>query len=470
MGVINKKLLSYKNEQDIDFIDYSSQIEEFYNQYNIKLSVKKHIQSYSITRFFASIESKTKLSAIENLVEDLSLSLNIKNIKISIDYESGLLAFEIPNRKRKTLYFSEILQDNVENEGLQIPIGKDLNNNTYTIDLCKTPHLLVAGTTGSGKSVFLNTVLLNLINNYDDEYLNLFLIDPKRVELSIYKNIRQVDVGGIARTLEGSKRMLLDILSKINERYELLEKSNTRSIASYNKKSSDKLPYIVIVIDELADILMQDRKSNRKKIKENFENSLESIICRIAQIGRACGVHLIVATQRPSSDVIKGLIKANIPSRVAFSVSNGVDSRVILDTRGAEKLTGQGDMLFKMVGDEELHRIQGAFVSDEEVENVVEKLEKLNVLHFDSKEKQEQLKKLHDALLLKQHVEECVQQIEKNTEEVKNISNYTELNPKQPSPKQEFKNFAFNSAQYGCSIPAMIIWFILFVIIGLACL
>ena len=157
MGVINKKLLSYKNEQDIDFIDYSSQIEEFYNQYNIKLSVKKHIQSYSITRFFASIESKTKLSAIENLVEDLSLSLNIKNIKISIDYESGLLAFEIPNRKRKTLYFSEILQDNVENEGLQIPIGKDLNNNTYTIDLCKTPHLLVAGTTGSGKSVFLNT-------------------------------------------------------------------------------------------------------------------------------------------------------------------------------------------------------------------------------------------------------------------------------------------------------------------------
>ena len=196
------------------------------------------------------------------------------------------------------------------------------------------------------------------------------LIDPKKVELSIYKNCEQVKE--IANNLEESKELLKNKLLEIDTRYKLLEAYNCRNIDSYNKKTYIKMPYKLIVIDELTDLILQDRQnqiSNRKNPLE--EQSLESLLCRIAQIGRACGVHLIVATQRPSSDVITGLIKANIPSRVAFSVSTRIDSRVILDTKGAEKLTGKGDMLFKMVGNEELQRLQGAYISDEEIEKVV---------------------------------------------------------------------------------------------------
>ena len=192
--------------------------------------------------------------------------------------------------------------------------------------------------------------------------MELSLIDPKKVELSIYKNCEQVKE--IANNLTETKQVLKDVLLEIDYRYRQLECYNCRNIESYNKKViSTRFPYKVIVIDELADIILQDRQeptANRKNPLQ--EQSLESLICRIAQIGRACGVHLIVATQRPSSDIITGLIKANIPSRVAFSVSSKIDSRVILDEKGAEKLTGKGDILFKMVGDEEIHRLQGAFV------------------------------------------------------------------------------------------------------------
>lgn len=445
MEKINKNLLQDTTYNDRNFIDYSKQIEEFFKKNDIELTIKKYIQSYSVTRFFATTE--TKIIKIEKLVDDLGLYINIKNIKMSIDYESGSIVFEIPNKNRQVLYFKETLQDIENPKGLQVAIGKDLNNNTYNIDLCTTPHLLVAGTTGSGKSIFINTILLNLLNNYTSKELNLFLIDPKKVELSIYKNVEQVKA--ITSNLAGAKQILTNILNEIDKRYKLLENSNTRNIINYNKKVTNKLPYILIVIDELADILLQDKK-NKFKDDIKGEMTLENLICRIAQIGRACGVHLIVATQRPSSDIITGLIKANIPSRIAFAVSNKVDSRVILDTSGAEKLTGKGDMLLKMVGDEEIHRLQGAYISDEEIENIINELTPLKYTTVEENSKQEEFEKLHYVL---QQQEQHKKTTKKNNNDIKNI--------------------IFNILQYTFSLPRnynnIIDWIFIFVFFWILC-
>ncbi len=393
---------------------------DFYKNYNINISIEKVVEAYQVDRYFIKLDrtNKTRLVNVEKLVDDLSAELGIKNIKFTTDFETGGIVFEIPKKDRKTLYLKDIEYIDSDKTGLQVCFGKDLNNNSYIVNLCETPHLLVAGTTGSGKSIFINSILINLLNNYKKDYLELSLIDPKKVELSIYKNCEQVKE--IANNLTDTKQILKNTLLEIDYRYRQFETYNCRNIESYNKKViSTKFPYKIIVIDELADIILQDRQeqtANRKNPLQ--EQSLESLICRIAQIGRACGVHLIVATQRPSSDIITGLIKANIPSRVAFSVSTKIDSRVILDDRGAEKLTGKGDMLFKMVGDEETHRIQGAYVTDEEIEKAVnqntnkeeikrQEAEKMAILQH-QREQQE---------LLKQQQEEQEQQRQKAEKE-----------------------------------------------------
>lgn len=363
---------------------------EFYKNYSIDFEITKTVKSYAVTRYFIKLDrtTKNKLANVEKLVDDLAVELNIKNIVFKNNF------FEIPNKRRKTLKINDLgyyMPD--EKKGLYVPFGKDLNNKTYTVNLCETPHLLVAGTTGSGKSVFINCILSTLIRNYDKDYLQLSLIDPKKVELSIYKNAKQVKE--IATNLQEARNILENALTEIDNRYKTLELSNCRNIESYNNKNTyNKMKYNVIVVDELADVILQDRKESKDRLKrgEISSNSLEAMLCRIAQIGRACGVHLIVATQRPSSDIITGLIKANFPSRVAFSVSSRIDSRVILDDKGAEKLTGKGDMLFKMVGDEELNRLQGAFITDEEIENVVNENKDIEEL------KQEEVQKLAQTL------------------------------------------------------------------------
>ena len=373
--------------ENTNYIDYSQQIKDFYSNFNITLDITKIVDSYSITRYFIKLDrtNKTRITNVEKLVDDLAVELNIKNVKFSIDFKSGNIVFEIPKKNRTTLYFKDIeYKKDSSEEGLQVCFGKDLNNNNFIVDLCQMPHLLIAGTTGSGKSMFINSILINLLNNYDIKYLQISLIDPKKVELSIYKDVSQVKE--IANNLQDTKSILTNALIEIDRRYKLLENNNCRTITSYNKKTNNKLAYKLIVIDELSDILLQDRKS---KIRQNINNeiSIEDLIVRIAQIGRACGVHLIVATQRPSSDVITGLIKANIPSRVAFSVSSKVDSRIILDTKGAEKLTGKGDMLLKMIGNEELYRLQGAYISDEEVESITNKLRVANIEEIQKRQK-----------------------------------------------------------------------------------
>ena len=395
-------------------MDYTNNIINFYKNYNIDLCVTNIIDSYSITRYFIKIDrtNKTRIVNVEKLIDDLAVELNVKNVKMSIDVETGGIVFEIPKKNRKTLNLKDINYNMQTKEGLKVCFGKDLNNNDYIVNLCSTPHLLIAGTTGSGKSMFINNLLINLITNYKKDYLQLSLIDPKKVELNIYKNVEQVQK--IANNLNDAKKILQDALIEIDKRYKLLENSNTRNIINYNKKSGNKLPYRIIVIDELADIILQDKKNkNIQEIKS--EMSLENLIVRIAQIGRACGVHLIVATQRPSSDVITGLIKANIPSRVAFSVSSKIDSRIVLDSKGAEKLTGKGDLLFKMVGNEEIIRIQAPFVSDEEVESIVDK--HINKEEMERQRKLKQQQMLQDRLIYIQKQKEIEEETEKQREQ-----------------------------------------------------
>ncbi len=382
--------------------EIKQEIIDFYKNYNINISIEKVVEAYQVNRYFIKLDrtNKTRITNVEKLVEDLSVELGIKNIKFTKDFETGGIVFEIPKKDRKTLYLKDIEYTDNEKKGLQVCFGKDLNNNNYIVNLCETPHLLVAGTTGSGKSVFINSILINLLNNYKKDYLELSLIDPKKVELSIYKNCEQVKE--IANNLTDTKQILKNTLLEIDKRYKILENDNCRNIEGFQRKHNTyySMPYKVIIIDELADIILQDRqeqKANRKNPLQ--EQSLESLICRIAQIGRACGVHLIVATQRPSSDIITGLIKANIPSRVAFSVSTKIDSRVVLDDRGAEKLTSKGDMLFKMVGDEEVHRLQGAFVSDEEIEKTVD--ENTNKQEYEELKKRDEERRKAKLLELK---------------------------------------------------------------------
>ena len=212
------------------------------------------IDSYSITRYFIKIDrtNKTRIVNVEKLIDDLAVELNVKNVKMSIDVETGGIVFEIPKKNRKTLNLKDINYNMQTKEGLKVCFGKDLNNNDYIVNLCSTPHLLIAGTTGSGKSMFINNLLINLITNYKKDYLQLSLIDPKKVELNIYKNVEQVQK--IANNLNDAKKILQDALIEIDKRYKLLENSNTRNIINYNKKSGNKLPYRIIVIDEFRQV------------------------------------------------------------------------------------------------------------------------------------------------------------------------------------------------------------------------
>lgn len=401
MGNFKIELLQEPQTQMTNDVDYSSKIETFYKKYGIELNITKQIKSYSIIRYFANInidDGKTKISKIEKLIDDLSVYLGIKNIKMSIDYsgDAGAIVFEVQRANRQILYLSETLKKIDIKDGLYVNLGKDLNNKDFIINLCDAPHILVAGATGSGKSVLINSILINLLYNYSPNELELVLIDPKKVELNIYNNIEYIKEK-IASTTEESRILLINVLKDIEFRYKLLGQKNCRNIENYNKKTTEKLKYKVLVIDELADLLLQDKK-NKLKNDITGEMTIENLVCRIAQIGRACGVHLIVATQRPSSDVITGLIKANIPTRIAFEVTNKINSRIILDDKGAEKLTGKGDMILKVAGKNELIRLQGAFVTDEEIEKITNELREQNKNSIEQQQNQIQIEALTNTL------------------------------------------------------------------------
>ena len=319
----------------------------FYTIYGVTLEYIKKIDSFAVTRYYYIIKNNARINKINNLLNELQLYINSEKIKLDFDALSGTIIFECSKSKRDILYFEELKND--KKDGLTASIGKNLNNEEIQLNLLDTPHLLVAGSTGSGKSCILNNIITSLVRKYDENYFRSILIDIKQVEFSQFRNIKQLATPIITDTEKA-----IDILNKMcqimQNRYSILSTNNCRNIEEYNKQTDDKLCYYLIVVDELADLFIQ-------------APDIEQILCRLAQLGRAAGIHLILATQRPDRETITGRLKVNIPSRLALTVSSVYDSRIILDTTGAEKLTGKGDFILKM-SNGEMTRGQGALIKD----------------------------------------------------------------------------------------------------------
>jgi len=306
---------------------------------------------------------RAKVSKIVNLTDDIALSLAAKSIRMEAPIPGkSAIGIEVPNDESQMVSIREII-DSDEFKNFKSPLvmglGKDVAGRIIVGDIGKMPHLLIAGSTGSGKSVCVNTLITSIMYKAKPDEVKLMLIDPKVVELANYNGIPHLLVPVVTDAKKAANALGWAV-SEMNRRYKLFAENQVKDISSYNEKSDDPLPKIVIIIDELADLMMV------------ANNEVEDAIVRLAQLARACGIHLVIATQRPSVNVITGIIKANIPSRIAFAVSSGTDSRTILDSNGAEKLLGKGDMLFAPYGSATPMRVQGAFVSDEEVSAVVD--------------------------------------------------------------------------------------------------
>ncbi|MBM7649654.1 S-DNA-T family DNA segregation ATPase FtsK/SpoIIIE [Bacillus ectoiniformans] len=357
-------------EASFEYVERQSHVlNETFKNFNVKAKVVNVTVGPSVTRFEVEPEPGVKVSKITNLSDDIKLSLAAKTLRIEAPIPgTRVIGIEVPNKDSRPVLISEILsssafQDN--SSPLTSALGLDISGEPAVLDLKKMPHGLIAGATGSGKSVCINSILVSLLYKAKPHELKLLLIDPKMVELAPYNGIPHL-VSPVITDVKAATAALKWAVEEMERRYELFAHAAVRDIAKYNEKAeklgqkSEHLPYIVIIIDELADLMMMS------------PSEVEESICRIAQKARACGIHLIVATQRPSVDVITGLIKANIPTRIAFSVSSQVDSRTIIDTGGAEKLLGRGDMLFLNNGSSESVRLQGTFVSDEEIDTVVD--------------------------------------------------------------------------------------------------
>jgi len=319
-----------------------------------------------ITQYELRPAPGVKVSKFTSLADDLALAIKAKSIRVQAPIPGkGLIGIEIPNLTRDTIYLRDILlaneMDTVESK-LAFGLGKEISGKPVVTDLARMPHLLIAGATGSGKSVCINTIIMSLLLRTKPDELRMVLIDPKRVELAGYNELPHL-IGSVVTDSETALETMYWAVKEMERRYELLQEVKVRDIIAFNEKVEEteefnKLPYIVIIIDEFADLIMTSGKD------------IELPITRLAQMARAVGMHLILATQRPSIKVITGIIKANFPARIAFQVSSKVDSRVILDTIGAERLLGQGDMLFMPPGKATAERIHGAFVSDHEIERV----------------------------------------------------------------------------------------------------
>ncbi|MBQ2564577.1 MAG: DNA translocase FtsK [Oscillospiraceae bacterium] len=343
-----------------------SRLEDTIQSFGISATISDVTRGPTVTRYDFELEQGIKLSKITNLSDDIALALGVSSVRIApIPNRISTVGIEVPNRQNSAVYLRDIIDTpkfrNAKST-LTVALGKDIGGEGILGNISKLPHLLIAGTTGSGKSVCMNSLIISLLYKSRPEELKLIMIDPKMVELGIYNGIPQLYIPVVTDPKKAAGALQWAVVEML-KRYRLFSEQGVRDLDSYNehKKASgeDILPRVVIVIDELADLMMAASKD------------VEESICRVAQMGRAAGMHLIIATQRPSADVITGLMKANIPSRIAFAVSSGLESRIILDQQGAEKLVGNGDMLFSPIGTRKPVRIQGAFVSDEEREEVI---------------------------------------------------------------------------------------------------
>ena len=354
----------------------SGQLEEAFRSFGVNLTVSHYTRGPNVTRYEAEIEPGTKLSKLINLEDDIALALGSMGVRIAaVPNKASTVGVEIPNRAVTSVYLREIIESEAfqgARSKLTFALGKSIAGEPEVGNINKLPHLLIAGTTGSGKSVCLNSLILSLLYKATPEEVRFILIDPKMVEFRIYNGIPHL-MSPVVTDPKKAAGALQWAVVEMMKRYRLFSDENTRDIDSYNTLMEDRrsqgdenarqLPRIVVVIDELADLMMVAAKE------------VEDSICRVAQMGRAAGMHLVVATQSPRADVITGLIKANIPSRCALKVSSSLESRIILDSGGgAEKLIGNGDMLYAPIGTNKPKRIQGTWVSDEEREKVVEYL------------------------------------------------------------------------------------------------
>ncbi len=304
-----------------------------------------------------------KINKVASLADDLALALKTRSVRIVAPIPGkAVIGIELANPRRQTVYLRQILSADVFQKGkgeLLLALGQDIVGQPVVTDLARMPHLLIAGATGTGKSVGLNSMICSLLYRLGPDKLRLLMIDPKRIELSLYDGIPHLIHPVVSEPKEATRALRWAVM-EMERRYQLLEEAHARNVSGYNKQAEEPLPYLVVIIDELADLMMVSSKE------------VEASIARLAQMARAAGMHIIIATQRPSVDVLTGLIKANFPARISFKVSSKVDSRTILDTMGAERLLGNGDMLFLPPGTSNLERIHGAYVSEAEIMKVVE--------------------------------------------------------------------------------------------------
>jgi DNA segregation ATPase FtsK/SpoIIIE, S-DNA-T family len=365
-NLLNPPILQIEKDGWIE--EQTMLLNDTFTNFNVHAKVVNVTQGPSVTRYEVQPEPGVKVSKITNLSDDLKLSLAAKDIRIEAPIPGKhTVGIEVPNQKSRPVLIREILESEEFKSSaspLTVAMGLDISGKPIVTDLRKMPHGLIAGATGSGKSVCINTMLVSLLYKAKPEELKLLLVDPKMVELAPYNYVPHL-ASPVITDVKTATAALKWAVEEMERRYELLAHAGVRDITKYNqlaeehKRYSEKLPYLVIVIDELADLMMM------------APADVEEAISRIAQKARACGIHLLIATQRPSVDVITGLIKANVPTRIAFSVSSQIDSRTVIDISGAEKLLGKGDMLFLENGTSKPVRLQGTFVSDEEIDQVV---------------------------------------------------------------------------------------------------
>lgn len=353
-----------KFEIEKSIIDNVNHLENVLKQFGIDAKVVNYEYGPTITRYEITIPAGVKVSKVTSLSDDIAMNLAAESIRIEAPIPGkNTIGIETPNKIKEPVHFSNIIQNKELEKGeLNVILGKGIVGRDKIIDITKMPHLLIAGQTGSGKSVAVNTLIATLISKKSEKEVKFIMVDPKMVELMPYNDIPHLLVPVIIDPQQAAIALKWAV-NEMENRYKQLMENGVRNIKSYNSlKYVEKMPYIVIIIDELADLMMV------------ASGSVEESIARIAQKARAVGIHLVVATQRPSTDVITGMIKANLPSRISFALRSQIDSRTILDSAGAEKLLGQGDMLLLENGSSKLERIQGAFISDEEVTNLTSML------------------------------------------------------------------------------------------------
>lgn len=359
---------------DKEYRETAIKLQQTLQNFGVGVTVTDISCGPSVTRYELSPEQGVKVSRIVALADDIKLNLAAADIRIEAPIPGkAAVGIEVPNKENNVVLLRELLDSEEfkkHSSSVAFAVGKDIAGQTVVTDIAKMPHLLIAGATGSGKSVCINTLIMSVIYKADPEDVKLIMIDPKVVELSVYNGIPHLMIPVVTDPKKASGALNWAV-AEMTDRYQKFAKYNVRDLKGYNEKikaiddvvdpnKPEKLPQIIIIVDELADLMMV------------APGEVEDAICRLAQLARAAGIHLVIATQRPSVNVITGLIKANIPSRIAFSVSSGVDSRTIIDMNGAEKLLGKGDMLFYPAGVPKPQRVQGAFVSDQEVSRVVE--------------------------------------------------------------------------------------------------